>query len=890
MKRIAGASLLSFRSSRIFYANLRLKCVMRRLLSLSLALFAAYAFSQNDEAYGKKIKEYTTEPFFLTELVDHLPASTKVPSPLKHFGDIIGAPNNLHHVEEINAYMHELDKASSRVMVQTMGKSEDGREMIVVIISDESNLKRIRRIAEINDLLGDPRKLAQYKGNGKLDGADALAEKLQAEGLPIYYATAGMHSPEAGPPEMLMELAYRLAVEETAFIKDIRKNSVVMLTPVLDVDGRDRYVDTYLYRKKNPTKPAIPLLYWGQYVAHDNNRDNVGMGLALSKNLVNTWLQFHPTVLHDLHESVPFLYISTGTGPYNAWLDPITIDEWHLMAYNEVDEMTKRGVPGVWTHGFYDGWAPNYAFYIANGHNAIGRFYETQGGSGADTRVINVGNQTTRQWFRPNPPLSSVRWSLRNNTNLMQSGVLLGMHNLAMNRVKFLHNYYLKSKRSVLKPWNEGPSAYILSVKKGRDWNLGELKTLMNRQGVEVSYLSEDFAGQPKGSLVVRMDQPYCRMADMLLDKQYYRADDPSPYDDTGWTLGPLFDVNSVRVTDRAILTKTTNREPAKWVEAQPFPFDKAKMGRVALVHTWQSTQDEGWVRMAFEAAGVPYTYISTHDLRDNADLKSKFDVIILSPTGGSAQAIVNGVTSEGEPIPWKSLEGFPHLGGPTIGGIKTQSDNIRGGIELKGMLNLQKFVNEGGLFICIGDTCAVPIQYGLVSGVTITPPSALFAPGGVFLAENAAKTNPILASYDDTVGVYFSETPLLSLGGGGGGGRGGNQTGRATGRGDLTDPDVVQGRPPHMARSLPGDSPAQTPPAQGSRPQVLLRFAGLDKLLVSGALDKGEELAGKAALVQCPVGKGNVLLFAINPMWRQSTQGSWAMVFNAAMNWESLR
>ena len=77
----------------------------------------------------------------------------------------------------------------------------------------------------------------------------------------------------------------------------------------------------------------------------------MGMALALTRNQM-TFLEYHPTVLHDLHESVPFLYTSTGTGPYNAWLDPIVIDEWHALAYHEIEEMTKRGVPGVWTHGF----------------------------------------------------------------------------------------------------------------------------------------------------------------------------------------------------------------------------------------------------------------------------------------------------------------------------------------------------------------------------------------------------------------------------------------------------------------------------------------------------------------------------------------------------------
>ena len=169
-----------------------------------------------------------------------------------------------------------------------------------------------------------------------------------------------------------------------------------MITPTLEVDGRDRMVDLYNYRKANPDKNAPPLIYWGKYVAHDNNRDGLGMALALTRNMMKTFLEYHPQVLHDLHESVPFLYTSTGTGPYNAWLDPITIDEWQLLAYHEVEEMTKRGVPGVWTHGFYDGWAPNYMFYVANGHNSIGRFYETFGNNGADTMDRTVNQQAHR--------------------------------------------------------------------------------------------------------------------------------------------------------------------------------------------------------------------------------------------------------------------------------------------------------------------------------------------------------------------------------------------------------------------------------------------------------------------------------------------------------------
>src|SRR3989440_231634 len=200
-----------------------------------------------------------------------------------------------------------------------------------------------RKIKEITARLADPRGLS-----------DAEAQKVIAEGKPIYWADGSIHSPETGSPEMLMELAYRLAVEDTPFIQKIRRDAIVLITPIVETDGHDRMVDIYMQHKKHPDQPPYPLIWWGHYVAHDNNRDNLGVSLALSRNMLKTFLDWHPTVMHDLHESVPYLYIMTGTGPYNTWLDPIVIREWQEMAYHEIEEMTKRGVIGVWTHGFYD--------------------------------------------------------------------------------------------------------------------------------------------------------------------------------------------------------------------------------------------------------------------------------------------------------------------------------------------------------------------------------------------------------------------------------------------------------------------------------------------------------------------------------------------------------
>src|SRR5712692_9743697 len=333
----------------------------KNFLLTALAACLPIAAQQTlDAGYTAKIRQYTTEPFFLTEFVDHLPASDTVPTPEKVLGYAVGTPDKLTYTKDIYRYMRALEKASPRVKVFTIGRSEEGRETLLVAISEEANLRKLDRYREINAKLADPRKTP-----------DAEAKKLIEEDIPMYWASGSIHSPETGSPEMLMELAYRLAVEDTPLIQKIRKNLIFLITPVLEVDGRDRMVDVYNYRKAHAGQPAPGLIYWGHYVAHDNNRDSLAMSLQLSRVQMKNFLDWHPQVLHDLHESVPYLYTSTGTGPYNAWLDPIVVSEWQKMAYFEIEKMTERGVPGIWTHGFYDGWAPNYMFYVANGHNSI---------------------------------------------------------------------------------------------------------------------------------------------------------------------------------------------------------------------------------------------------------------------------------------------------------------------------------------------------------------------------------------------------------------------------------------------------------------------------------------------------------------------------------------
>jgi len=272
-----------------------------------------------DEAYTAKIRKYTTEPYFSSPLVDYLPASKTVPTPAAVLGDVAGAPGILPYAEEVYEYMRLLAKSTPRVKVFSIGTTEEGREMIAVAVSSEANLKRMDENRALLAKLADPRTLG---------GNDAEADKIVSRAIPVYYITGTIHSPETGAPTALMELAYRLAVDESPYIQGIRDGVITLITPVVEVDGRDRMVDLYKWHLAHPGELYPNLVYWGKYVAHDNNRDAMGLTLSLSRQVLDTYIAWHAQVLHDLHESVPFLYDNTvGDGPYNAWVDPILTNE-----------------------------------------------------------------------------------------------------------------------------------------------------------------------------------------------------------------------------------------------------------------------------------------------------------------------------------------------------------------------------------------------------------------------------------------------------------------------------------------------------------------------------------------------------------------------------------
>jgi hypothetical protein len=306
---------------------------------------------------------------------------------------------------------------------------------------------------------------------------------------------------------------------------------------------------------------------------------------------------------------------------------------------------------------------------------------------------------------------------------------------------------------------------------------------------------------------------------------------------------------------------------------------------------------------MALEKLGVPYSYISTQTAAREADLKSKYDVILFGPVGvGSSAAILNGTPMWGDPIPWKVTALTPNMG-------IDQTDDIRPGLGGAGLAHLQRFVEAGGVLIASEDAAKFAIEMGLAPGVSVAPEKDLRVVGSVLKTVVVDADSPVSYGYGKDFAAYSAEgmsfkiSNLIA--------RGDHlptakDYKRPTGRGGPHDADMPEGRVGAEAPELPDVKPWEAVPLndeqlrysvfgprvvipENLRPHTIVRFADSDELLVSGLLQGGSALAEHAAVVDARVGKGHTVLFAINPIWRGETIGSYALVFNTILNFDRL-
>lgn len=530
--------------------------LQRRFSLVLFTLMACQAVSAQsiDTLYNQKIREYTTDTRFLPASVLNLTDDPAVPSPRKHFGQIIGAPGVMHRTADIYGYYKKLAASSPFIKVEQVGTTEEGRPIHIAVIGNTESLSNLTHYKKQVALLADPRTV----------GATDVSQIIKAT-KPVFYLNGGLHSTEMGSPEMLMELAYRLITDNGDDIKKIRDNVIVLINPVAEPDGRDKQVDWYYRYSKARTawddgfRRSPP--YWGKYIFHDNNRDGIQQSAALTKAIFDIYYDWHPTVMLDLHESVPLIYMSTGTGPYNETIDPITIGEWQVMANHDITSLAAQGLPGAFTWAFYDGWYPGYAIWVANNHNSVGRFYETFGNAGANTYLRDLSELkyagdavTSREWYRPDPATQMVNWSSRNNINYMEAGVLASLSYTAGNATVLLRNFYQKGLNNIRKGKEEKPAAFVIPSAQRDPVMAAYLVNQLRKQKIEIHRVD---SGKAKGDYAVLLDQPYRNLAVTLLGKQAFSKEAKfPPYDDIAWTLGYLYGVD-VRAEDSLKFLRT---------------------------------------------------------------------------------------------------------------------------------------------------------------------------------------------------------------------------------------------------------------------------------------------------------------------------------------------
>jgi hypothetical protein len=925
--------------------------MLRQLCIATLALLTIPAAAQSPDIPEpgsiEAISAATTDPHYISPWVSYIPQSSTVPSPEKFLNRILGAPGELIGTEKAYAYARDLAASSPRVKVFTIGHSEEGREILMLAIADESGIRDLDNLKAATAALADPRRTTP-----------AEAEKIIATARPIYYFNAALHSDETGSTEAMLELAYRLTASEQPMIQRIREKVVVLINPISNPDGRDKMVDWfYRYLKGKTDRASLPRQsppYWSKYTFVDINRDTHQQTHETTKAVHRMFHEWHPTVVHDLHEGSPLMMTWNGTGPYNPNIDPITYTEFLELSFHEVQAMTAMGMPGVSTWNFGEAFAHLYLDSVAMNHNSIGRGYETFGNGSAETEQRSVSQSSaTMEWYRPLPAPRVVTWSARDNLNYQETGALAALDETASQSKEMLRNFYKKGWDSWQKGLTQPPYAFLIPADQGDPARVEQMVSRLMAQQIEVarapSAIQLKEGNYPAGTYVVRLDQPYRNYAVDLLTPQHYPKDGEAPYDDVSWELPAHYHLQAIPTADASIrevaltrltdpphtagevtgsgpvyLLKDTGQEsflaaryrlanfeiqiaerefeaagtkfPAgSWIltpqsglqsavlstakelglnftqvsSSPEVPRHKAQAPRIGLWVPWADTDSIGWIRYSLDQRKVPYIYLRDEDIRAG-NLSQRIDVLLYGHVDLELAEQIEGLPKTWSPMPFKKTAQTPSFGTPA------ESDDITGGIGYEGLAQIQHFIEQGGLMVTLGSGSMLALEGGLVRFVRRSSGGVPRSTAGGGAGSSAASQQAATRTPGSHVRVTFDrpDHPIAY--------------GYAAHTHVFRQNFPLYDAPRHWMRMAYCTTCLDGPE---DRTNIVMEWGDTTgKPFVESGQAWGEEnLIGRPAILDMPVGKGHVVTFNFNPIHRDLNRGDQRLLWNTLLNWQAI-
>ena len=897
----------------------------------------------------EEIAQATTEARFLSPWVAYLPASASVVSPRAFWHRIPGAAGELVNSSSAYGYCRALAGSSARVRLFTIGRSEEGRDIVMLAIADEAGVQELDRLRAATAALADPRTTDA-----------AAAERIVASARPIYYFNAALHSDETGSTESVLELAYRLAVSEQTMIRRIRENLVVLINPVSNPDGRDKQVEWfYRFLKGRTDLASLPRQappYWSKYAFVDINRDAHQQVHETTKAVFRMFREWHPQVIHDLHESVALLVTWNGTGPINQYVDPLTYAERLELSFHEVQALTALGMPGVWTWNFGDDFAHLYLDAIATNHNSDGRGYETFGNGTAETLIPEQpGEGSTVEWYRPwpPPPQKTFTWSARDNVNYNETAMLAALDETARQSKSLLRNFYLKALHSWRKGLEQPPYAFLIPDGQGDPVRVAQLVARLLAQGIEVQRAAADLTLRegtfPAGTYVVRLDQPYRNYAVDLLAAQDYPRDAGEPYDDVSWELPAHYHLAAIPTADPRV-------RAANLTALGAAPHPQGAVSGSGPVYLLKDTGQEGLLEARYQLARYPISIAERAFSLNGADYPP--GSWILAPQAGlgaalheaaaklglefTSSAAAPDVASHAAPVPRLGLW-VPWADTDTIGWARysldqrhipyvyVRDEDIRAGrlrdrydVLLYGHVDLELAEQIQGIPRAWGPmpfkktsstpSLGTPAESDDITGGIgwsgLAELQRFVDAGGLLITLGSGSMLPLEGGMVRGVRREAGGVPRSTQGGGGAAAAASQSAATRTPGAHLR---VSFARPDHpvaygySARThvFRQNFPVYSIPRRWLRMAycttcldgpfdpsgVVLEWGDREgaPLVVSGQAWGGEGLIGRPAILDLRSGSGHVIAFNFNPLHRDLNRGDQRMLWNAIINWRAI-